>query len=211
MAKKEKCRNYPSDCKSYGKIDPEGLCRRCANRQVRTILLEAVKQDVHKMHTETGITVWVETWHAAGASFDIIAKAFLGGITSQDIRRIEQGVMPVRNRKRELLGLPAMKRVPANLETFDPATHAVVPLDARPINGSVPKVSKPRPRRIAITVQDMNSARNSITHNIAVYRIRELHTLLAEYLEWADPENEPTRPAYAFDALDVERVMMERR
>lgn len=188
MTKKEKCENYPKDCKSYGKINSDSLCRRCANNQARTILLEAVKQDVQKTHTETGIRPWIQAWHVAGASFAIIAKALPDGVTSQDIRRAEMGIMPVHNRKRELLGLPPMKRVPANLEVFDPATHALIALaDAPAINGSAPTQGKPsKPRnydRISIRKDDAAKARNTITANTDPVFVRALADGLNEYLE----------------------------
>lgn len=193
MTKKEKCLNYPHDCKSYGKIDPDGLCPRCGKNQARTILLEAVKQDVQKTHTETGITPWIQAWHVAGASFAIIAKALPDGVTSQDIRRAEMGIMPVHNRKRELLGLPAMKRVPANLEVFDPTTHALVELPTPACSqcgkAYTKKTCPDHPRkprnydRISIRKDDPAKARDTITHNTDCAFVRALADGLNEYLE----------------------------
>lgn len=85
------------------------------------------------------------------------------------------------------LGLSPMKRVPANLETYDPAieatytpaTHAVVPLAQPAINGSERKASKPR---IAISKQDMQSAARTIINNLDFSSIVELYDTLGFHI-----------------------------
>lgn len=164
------------------------------------------KVELHFSFNDLGLFTSLETLRANGASTrDMISWLRNGDysrkINHADIQRILDGKFPRLPKKREALRLRPYSLVdpcpdcnkphthahgevvyPAGTLTYDGATQEVKPIET--------KVHKKR-YRIAIHKQDMHSASKSITHNIATYRVRELHTLLTEYLEWADPENEP--------------------